>query len=202
MGMINLVGPEQKKDIRMARVNVMLLHYSTALLSLALLIGLIYGIGFWIVGREKAAVDERLASQTEQSQAYAAVEKEADSFRQNLSVAKSILSKEISYSEFLVTLANDLPSGTVITNLSLGSAPVAGAAAAAGTTLDARTSSYAKVLELKSKLEDSSLFEDVNITSATRPVNISLLTGLEAKYPYEVSYNVKMSKKASTGAAR
>lgn len=200
--MINLIGPEQKKDIRMARVNVMLLHYSTALLSLALLIGLIYGIGFWIVGREKAAVDERLASQTEQSRAYSAVEKEADAFRQNLSIAKAILSKEISYSEFLVTLANDMPSGAIITNLSLGSAATTNAAAAAGTTLDARTSSYAKVLELKSKLEESSLFEDVNITSATRPATISQLSGLEAKYPYEVSYNVKLSKKSPTGIAR
>lgn len=200
--MINLIGPDQKKDIRMARVNVMLLRYSTALLSLALLIGVIYGIGFWIVGREKAAVDERLLSQSEQSRAYAAVEKEANAFRQNLNIAKAILGKEISYSEFLVTLARDMPSGTIVTNLSLGSTAATGPAAAAGTTLDARTSSYAKVLELKSKLEDSSLFEDVNITSATRPMNIAQLSGLEAKYPYEVSYNVKLSKQTTAGATR
>lgn len=196
--MINLISPEQKRDIRAARINVMLVRYCIALLSLALLTGLIYGLGFWIVGQEKQAIEERLLSQSEQSKAYAAVEKEADAFKQNLAIAKAILGKEISYSEFLVTLAGDMPSGTIITNLSLG-----GPAATVknGMTLDARTGSYAKVLELKGKLEESSLFENVSIASATRPDNIGSLSGLEARYPYEVSYNVKLSKQTtSTGA--
>lgn len=196
--MINLISPEQKRTIRAARINVMLVHYAIALVSLGLLIGLIYGLGFWIVGQEKTAVDAKLLSQSEQSKAYAAVEREADSFRDNLKVAKAILGKEISYSDFLITLASDLPGGAVITNLSLGGTTVT----KAGMTLDARTSSYAKALELKSNLEDSVLFEDVSITSATRPENITSLTGLNARYPYEVSYNLKLSKQTATGVNR
>lgn len=197
--MINLISPEQKRTIRAARINVMLVHYAIALVSLGLLIGLIYGLGFWIVDQEKMAVETKLQSQSEQSKTYTAVEKEANAFRDNLKVAKAILGKEISYSDFLITLAGSLPSGTVITNLSLGGAT---AAAKGGMTLDARTSSYAKALELKGKLEESVLFEDVSITSATRPDNINLLTGLEARYPYEVSYNVKLSKRTATGVSQ
>lgn len=197
--MINLISPEQKRTIRAARINVMLVHYAIALASLGILIGLIYSLGFWIVGQDKAAVDAKLLSQSEQSKTYAAVEKEADAFRANLKVAKAILGKEISYSDFLLTLARDLPDGAIITNLSLGGTATA---TKNGMTLDARVSSYAKVLELKSKLEESVLFEDVSITSASRPVNISLLTGLEARYPYEVSYNVKLSKQTATGVTR
>jgi hypothetical protein len=197
--MINLISPEQKRTIRAARINVMLVHYAIALVSLGIIIALIYGLGFWIVMLEEGAVSAKLQSQSEQSKAYAAVEKEADIFRDNLKVAKAILGKEISYSDFLMTLAGDLPSGAVITNLSLGgTAP----AASKGMTLDARTSGYAKALELKTKLEESALFENVSITSATRPDNISALTGLEARYPYEVSYNVKLSKQTATGVAR
>ena len=196
--MINLISPEQKRTIRAARINVMLVHYAIALVSLGLLIGLIYGLGFWLVSQEKAAVDAKLLSQSEQSKAYRTVEREADAFRENLKVAEAILSKEISYSDFLITLANDLPSGAVITNLSLGGVT----AAKSGMTLDARTNSYAKALELKSKLEESVLFENVSITSATRPDNIAGLGGLEARYPYEVSFNVKLSKQTATGVAR
>lgn len=197
--MINLISPEQKRTIRAARINVMLVRYAIALASLGLLIALIYGLGFWIVSQEKSAVDTKLQSQTEQSKAYAAVEKEAEAFRKNLGIAKTILSKEISYSDFLLTLASDMPRGAIITNISLGGAP---AATKDGMTLDARTTSYAKVLELKGKLEESSLFENVSITSATRPDNLTGLSGLAAQYPYEVSYNVKLSKQTATGVSR
>ena len=173
----------------MARINVVLVRYAVMLVSLLLLIGLIYGIGFWLVEAEKNAVSEKLASQSEQSKAYAAVEKEAESFRDNLRIAKNILDKETSYSIFLTTLAKDIPSGTVIVNLSLGG----NTTAQKGLTVDARTTSYVKVLELKQSLEDSELFENVSLVNTSRPDNIGQLSGLQARYPYEVSYNVKLS---------
>lgn len=187
--MINIINPEQKKQIRSARINVVLVRYAIMLISLALLIVLIYGIGFWLVGQEKRAINEKLLSQSEQSKAYAAVEREAEAFRTNLKIAKSILDKETSYSTFLTTLAGDLPDGAILVNLSLGGP----AAAQKGLTLDARASSYAKILELKQNLEDSVLFENVNISNAARPDDISQLTGLEGRYPYEASLNVELS---------
>lgn len=191
--MINIISPEQKREIRAARINVILVRYAVMLVSLAILIVLIYGIGFWLVGQEKQAVNDKLVSQMEQSKAYDAVEKEAENFRKNLTVAKSILSKETSYSTFLTTLANDLPSGTVVVNLSLGGTSTA----QKGLNLDTRANSYAKVLELKNRLEQSTLFENVSIVSASRPDDIAILTGLEARYPYEASFNVKLSTTAS-----
>ena len=47
--MINIINPEQKRLIKMARINVVLVRYAVMLVSLLLLIGLIYGIGFWLV---------------------------------------------------------------------------------------------------------------------------------------------------------
>lgn len=197
--MINIISPEQKHEIRAARINVILIRYAIMLVSLAALIVLIYGLGFWLVGQEKRAVNDKLLSQTEQSRAYDTVEKEAEAFRKNLTIAKSILSKETIYSTFLTTLAKDMPSGTVIVNLSLGGTTTA----QQGLNIDTRASSYAKVLELKGSLEQSTLLENVNIVSASRPDNIETLTGLEAKYPYEASFNVKLSPPSpTTGAAR
>lgn len=195
--MINLLSPEQQRDIRAARVNITLLQYCAMFVVLGVVIGLVYGLGFWLVGQDKAAVNDKLLSQSEQSEAYAEVEKEAESFRQNLSVAKNILSKETSYSSFLTTLAADIPSGTILTSLSVGEAtPVD---AKKGMTLDGRAISYAKVLELKNKLEQSALFENVSIVSATRPDDISGLSGLDAEYPYMASFSVRLSAQKPGG---
>lgn len=199
--MINLISTEQKRDIRAARINVTLLQYCIMLITLALVIGIIYGLGFWLVEQDRKAMNEKLQSQSEQSKAYAAVEKEAETFRQNLSIAKQILSKEVSYSSFLTTLAKDMPAGALLTNFSIGGQQAA-VVAQKGMTLDARTTSYAKVLELKASLERSTLFENVSIVSATRPSDIVGLSGLAAKYPYEVSLNVKLSSPTEDGVTQ
>src|SRR5262245_29854599 len=115
--MINLLSPEQKRDIRAARTNVMLVHYSTMLLLLGMLVGAVYAAGFWLVNNDEKAVNEKLATQSDRTKVYAQAEKQADTFRSDLAIAKSILSKETSYSTFLITLAKDIPSGTVLTNL-------------------------------------------------------------------------------------
>lgn len=165
------------------------------LLILSLVIGIIYGLGFWLVAQDKKAVNEKLIAQSEQSKTFTVVEKEADAFRKNLTIAKQILGSETSYSAFLTTLAKDMPAGSILTNLAIGGQTVT--TAQKGMTIDARTVSYVKVLELKSKLEQSALFEDVHIVSANRPDDLTGLSGLTAKYPYEASFNVKLSKKTA-----
>lgn len=177
----------------------MLVRYCITVALLALLCGLIYGLGFWILAQEKAATLEKIAAQSEQSRSYAEVEKEAEAFRSNLAIAKSILSKETTYSTFLTTLAAGLPSGTVLTQLSIGDANMSGPKSTM--VVEARTSNYSKTLELKNSLEQTSLFEDVNIINTSRPEDITRLPGLEARYPYTATYSVKLSaQQQNTGA--
>lgn len=189
--MINLISPDDKRNIRAARVNVILIQYSVMLGILTLVIGAIYALGFWLVMQDKLAVNEKLRSQSEQAATFAAVEKEAATFRSNLAIAKQIIGSEKSYSTFLTTVARDMPSGTILTNLAIGGQTTV--ASQQGMTIDARTISYAKVLELKTTLEKSTLFEDVNIVSASRPDDLTGLSGLSAKYPFEASFNVKLT---------
>ena len=192
--MINILSPAEKRDIRAARINVVLLRYCIAVVLLALLCGLIYGLGFWIIAQERTATLEKIEAQSNQSRAYAAVEKEAEIFRNNLAIAKSILSKETTYSSFLTTLAAGLPDGTVLTQLSVGDVNMSGPKSTI--VIEARTSNYNKTLELKNSLERTSLFENVSIISTSRPEDITKLPGLEARYPYTASYSVKLSPTA------
>jgi Tfp pilus assembly protein PilN len=201
MAMINLLSPEQKRNIRAARTNVMLVRYCVMLAFLGALVGAVYATGFWLVHSDEQTVDSRLASQADRTKVYAAVEKQADEFRDNLAVAKSILSKETSYSDFLITLARYVPSGTVLTSLTVGDSSAASTSSikkAAVISINARATSYAKVLELKNSLEQSPLFEDVNIVSATTQDNSST-TGTEALYPFTTTLNVKLSTQSSSG---
>jgi len=201
MAVINLIDPARKRDIAAARANVRLLQYCVMIVSLAGLITLIYGAGFWLIHQDEQTVRQRLDEQSSQSAQYVEVEREAEAFRKNLTIAKRILGVETTYSTFLTTLGGDMPDGAVLTNLTIGKQPAVKGRAANAMTLQARAIDYATVLSLKSKLEESSLFEDVNILSTTRPDSIAGLSGLEAKYPYQATLNVKVSSGAA-GAAQ
>lgn len=199
--MINLLSPGQKRDVRAARANVMLLRYSTMLVVLGGLVGAVYATGFWLVSNDENAVDDKLSTQSDRTKVYEQVEKQAATFRDDLAVAKSILSKETSYSDFLITLARDVPRGTILTSLSIGDKAASSGSAAKQSqiAINARAASYDKVLELKNNLEQSPLFENVSIVSATTQEN-GPSTPAEAAYPYMATLNVKLSPPRSTGA--
>lgn len=191
--MINLLSQQHKREIRSARINVVLLNYCMAVILLGVIVALIYAAGFWLVANDKRAIETKIASEQAQTASYADVQKQAEQFRKNLLVAKQILGSETSYSSFLTTTAQDLPAGAILTELSLGG-PQTPAQIAAGIIIGARTSSYEKALETKTRLEQSKLYENVSIVNIKRPEDISKLTGQEGRYPYEASYNVKLSK--------
>lgn len=197
MAVINLLSNEKKRDIKAARANVALARYCVALVLLGVLVVTAYGVGFWLVDQEERAIDEKLATQSEKTKAFTQIEASAEKFRKDLKVAKAILSQETSYSTFLMTLAGDLPTETILTNISLSrDAPVS--AKDPGITVSARASSYEKVLQLKDSLEKSDLFMDVNIINAAAPQSRASLKGIEARYPYTTTLNVKLQK--DTGA--
>jgi Tfp pilus assembly protein PilN len=189
--MINLLSPQQQRDIRSARINVVLLNYVVALAALCMAVGGVFAIGFWLVAMDQQTIQERLAQQAKDASGYSAVVTQAKDFRGNLQLAKKILDKQTTYSSFLTQMGHDMPSGTIITALDLGDD--ATSTAKTGITIQARTADYTKALELKAALEKSVLFENVNITSITRPDDITKLTGLEQKYPNSLTLNARLS---------
>lgn len=196
--MINIISPERKREIRAARINVVLTQYCVMLALLGMLVGAIYGTGFWLVHGDEMTARDKIDSQGGQAKTFASAEKQAETFKANLSTAKSILGAQTSYSEFLTSLAGSLPSGTILAGLQLGGTAAATASTTTPLKIDARTKSYDKVLELKTALENSPLFENVSIVSTARPESLGELTGASALYPYEASYSVKLSAPAKT----
>ncbi len=192
--MINLMPPPVYKDLKAARLNVVLVRYVIMLLALVIMVAIVYGVGFWLVNGEKKAMTSRLHQQNEQSKEYAEVQSEAKVFRDNLKTAKSILDNGTPYSKFLTILARDIPDGTFISSLSLGGSSTGAGRSANSTDIRARAISYEKAVALKDSLEESKLFENVRVTSIYRPDNIDGLSGLEKKYPHEVTMSATLSK--------
>ncbi len=191
--MINLLPEETKKDIRAARLNIVLVQYAVALLLLALLVTAVYAVGFWLVYTEKVTIDKRIEAQSQQTKEFEQLKKSADAFRSDLKIAKTILTGGTVYSDFLISLGQQMPSETIISSLALNEA-----SSSKEITFQARTASYPKALELKSALEATPLFENVSIDDVTRPPQLSGLGGISAKYPFEVSLRATVSRQGTT----
>jgi Tfp pilus assembly protein PilN len=192
--MINLLPPLTKQEIRAARVNVLLVRYVVLLTAATVFVLGALGTGFYITWNDKNAALAREQQANNSASTYAKVKQDSESFAKDLSTAKTILSGEVSYSQLLIDIANVLPAGTIVDNLSLASnsfgTPV---------TLTARTklgpdaaNRDINALNLKKALEASSLFENVSINSTTLTENPG--TPLEVKYPLTVVLSTTLSK--------
>lgn len=191
--MINLLPEETKKDIRAARLNIVLVQYAVALLLLALLVTAVYAVGFWLVYSEKTSIDKRIETQAQQTKEFEQLKKRADAFRSDLKIAKTILTGGTVYSDFLISLGQQMPDETIISSLALNEA-----SSSKEITFQARTASYPKALELKGALEATPLFENVSIDDVTRPPQLSGLGGISAKYPFEVSLRATVSRQGAS----
>lgn len=122
--MINLMPPEDKKNIRAARANVLLMRYSilTVIIiaaSLVLLVGVYY-----LLINEKNAAEARTNENNQAVANYSDVKARSDNFRSELSQAGQHINGSVHFSALLREVTRLLPSGTSIDQLQLESTDV------------------------------------------------------------------------------
>jgi Tfp pilus assembly protein PilN len=196
--MINLLPPETKKQIRAARMNVVLVNYCVLVCCTALALAAVFGVGFWADMNDQAVAQQTKDASVTAASAYAKTRTQAEAFAKDLATAKTILASNVSFSQLILDIASTVPSGVILNNLSLG-------ANAKNTPIDingrARTSAAA--VDLKNSLEESPIFENVSITNVSQ-TDLTVITDpdpLLIKYPYIVSLKAQFSKApATTGA--
>lgn len=195
--MINLLSPDDLKQIRSARFNVRLRRYLIlSVIAMAVIAG-VYGIGYTFARNEYFVAQERNAAAQKDLAQYQDVKNEAAMFRANLSVAKKILGSEIIFSEFITDIAKTLPPNSVLANLTLSTNMTAAGSKTKGSTqITARAKSYNDVIAIKSAFEKSSLLSDVRIMS-TSVASGNRLSGIEANYPYEVTFSLVINELGS-----
>ena len=192
--MINLLSSNDKHQLQAARRNVMLLRYNIIILITLLVIGGVYGGGFFITMRGKMIAETQLNEDQARTASYTTVRTTIEQFSKNLTTAKTILSNEVVYSTLITDVAKSLPPGAVLSELTLGPDSFG-----KEITLGAATTNYGKSLELKSSLEKSALFSDVSLESVAR-------TGTDqagsTQYPIAVVIKATFATEAEIKALR
>lgn len=160
--MINLLPPDNKRQIRAGQSNTLLLRYCIISSILAVLLLGAGGAIYVIMSISKSQAEATIQEAKQKSAAYAESQQKADAFKNNLSTAKATLDKEVRYSNILVTLAQTLPSGIVLESVQLDAKNFG-----QKTSLSALGRSYNDALRLKTAFEESKYFTDVSLNSVT-----------------------------------
>lgn len=183
--MINLLPDEYKKEIRAARMNVILLRYNfITLAGLAILMLTCAAFYFALTGTKDAA-QANDAQNTAKANSYASTKQLASEYEQNLTTAKKILANQVNYTDLVLGIAALMPKGTVLDGISLTENDFGNT-----TVLSARSKDYDAATRLKTNFEKSDLFEDVHFQSLTDAADANA-----GSYPITITISVKIINK-------
>jgi Tfp pilus assembly protein PilN len=182
--MINLLPPEQKKQIRAARSNLLLLRYNILLLGALTFLLIATAVTYFYLNNTKASSEKTIQENRAKVTDYRSVQQKADNFRSNLATAKQILDKDVTYTKVIIEISRLLPPGVTLDTLSLDSKTFG-----TSTTFAAKAKSYDAALALKDSLQKSTVFSNVYFASISG-------TGT-GDYPINVNLNVTIVKEAT-----
>lgn len=184
--MINLMPNDAKKEIRAARMNVVLSRYIIViLLAFAFLVLLLAG-SYVVLSQNKASAERLIQTNNVKADVYSSTKAQVDALSSNLLVTKNILDQEVLYSNVLMNIGQQMPTGTVLSSIALNSASFTGTPV----TLKAYAKTNEDVVALRQKFQSSPIFTRVNFDS------VSDSAGIDG-YPISVSITLTIAKAAT-----
>jgi Tfp pilus assembly protein PilN len=184
--MINLMPDDAKKEIRSARVNVILTRYIFIILFAFGFLILLLGGSYVVLTQTKASAQRLIDANGTKAEVYSTTKAQVDALSSRLSETKSILNQEILYSNVLMNIGQQMPAGTVIDSIALDTASFAGTPI----TLKAYAKTTNAAVALREKFQSSPIFTKVNFES------VSGTTGIDG-YPVSVSMTLTVTKAAA-----
>jgi Tfp pilus assembly protein PilN len=180
--MINLLPPADKRQIRAGRSNTLLLRYNVLLLAAVGFLMATIGIVYVYLGNTKLGAEQAIKESQAKVADYADTETKANEFKNNLTIAKQILSKETIYSKVILDIAALVPKGVILDDLNLDAKTFG-----TQTTLNAHAKTINDAIALKTSFQNSPLFSNVNFQSiATEEAG--------SGYPIRVDLNITINK--------
>ena len=117
--MINLLDTASKRNLKAARMNVILATYC-AIVALALVsVMILFGFSNWMLANKEHAALVLKGKNEAATAPYIAVKTQADTFNKNLSKIQSLLTNRSHYSAALLNIAASLPAGAHLANIQL-----------------------------------------------------------------------------------
>lgn len=187
--MINLLPPHDQRELAAARTNTLLIRYIFLLGAFITLLVAEITVVYVFLGseqqRHQATIDENQIKTAE----YAPIQFKADKFRSDLSTARYIFDKQVPYTQLILGVANALPNGVILDRLSLDPASFG-----TPTSITVYASSYAALLDTKTRLQSSRLFTDVNFQSVSSSSDSG--QAVSEAHPFSAVLNVTFVKEA------
>ena len=180
--MINLLPYEAKKQLQASRNNTTLIRYVLTIFFATLFLAALVAGSYYILKSSKDVADNAVVDIQTNSSSYSPTTTKESDFRKDLTIAKSILDRQISYSSILQELARILPEGTILESPLIISIDNSSSLI----TLKAYSKDSTDNL-IKSSFQSSGVFTGYNLQSLTPDA-----TGL-TEYPNLVTFSVNIT---------
>lgn len=184
--MINLMPDTAKSEIRAARLNVILTRYIFVILFAFGFLVLLLAGSYVVLTQTKASAQRLTDGNSTKADVYSSTKAQVEALGASLTQTKSILDKEVLYSNVLMNIGQQMPAGTVLSSITLN------AASFAGTPVSIKA--YAKTTDdavaLRQKFQSSPIFTNVNFDS------VSDSAGIDG-YPVGVSMTLVITRMAA-----
>lgn len=189
--MINLLPPDVKENISYARRNTKLRKWAVAILMSILLIGGVVSAGYLYMQSSiktyQAKINE--GNQILKSENLENTQAEVQDLTNSLKLVVQVLQREILFSKLLGKVGRTLPSGSVLTNLSINKIQ-------GGLDLQAAAVDYQTATQVHTNLQDpnNKIFEKADIISIQCSTPKPSDATLSGKYPCNIQLRTLFAK--------
>ncbi len=159
--MINLLPPDIKREVRFARFNVTLIQYVILVIAISVGVIAIMIFGGNLVASNESSLNDIIDDEKARVAELAPVNEEAKELSQKIDLIGAILIREVKLSELLTNIGGLMPTGSVLTTLSLSETkddPI---------ILEASIQDESTAAVLRENLVNSELFSNADIISIT-----------------------------------
>ena len=186
--MINLLPNEHKSEIRAGRANVILVRYIVIMISAVVVLGGLLVGSYVVLNSTQVNAESRVAENQQQVAQYQDVRVQADAFRSDLAVAKTVLDSEVSFSKLIYKIAAIVPSGVILSDLTLDPKNFG-----SSVTMSANAKTFDDATKLRDAFEGS---QDVFSSVQLKTIRSDDGGTSQEGYPVQVSLSVVINKGA------
>ena len=184
--MINLLSPNDKKQLKAAYANSILMRYVVMAPIVLAIIVLEMVVVYFILATSQTISKNTIADNQQKAAQYSSVKQQAENFRSNLSIAKYILNTQAPYTDILTAIAQKMPGDTAISEISVNPSTFGTA-----TQITAIVTSHEQAIVVKNNLQKAAIgnilvFDSVSLESTSQNM---------ADGQYTAVYSVIFSKK-------
>lgn len=182
--MINLMPDEAKKQLRAARVNVLLVRYTIVVVfAFLFLIFILFG-SYFLLTQTKDSAQQLVDANDTKAEVYNETKTQVNALSNKLAGAKTILDQETFYSKALINIGKLTPTGTVIDKIKLTASSFTGSTL----TLQVYAKNTESAVKLRQNFQASPFFSNVSFQS------ISDSSGGITGYPVSATMTLSMNR--------